>query len=356
MKSKIAIFQTDLGLGGIQKSLINLLNNVDVSKYDIDLYLFSYDNFYKANFPKGINVIHKKSPSWFYRFVPFGIFYLLTRVGVSKKYDVAIDFNGYQNITATYALKTPAKQHIYWVHSDLYIRRKVRQRNIFKSMYMRLLLTPHKWARFDKFVGVSEGVLEGFRVNFPRKDFTVISNFIDEKDIIKKSNEKIDDLDIDKRMVNLVTVGRLEYAKGIDLLMPKIVEVIKKRQDIHLYVIGDGSQRAFLENQVEQLGLKDHVTFLGAKKNPYKYLAKMDGLILYSRYEGQGMVLMEAQVLGLPYYFPKRLEKYNVDLRGVDNITSTLVDARKLLMRKSTSLRRYNQDIVKNINLLFTGQ
>ncbi len=38
---KIAIFQYDLGLGGIQKSLINLLNNLNLDKYEIDLYLFS---------------------------------------------------------------------------------------------------------------------------------------------------------------------------------------------------------------------------------------------------------------------------------------------------------------------------
>ena len=41
---KIAIFQYDLGMGGIQKSLINLLNNLEISNYDIDLYLFSKDN------------------------------------------------------------------------------------------------------------------------------------------------------------------------------------------------------------------------------------------------------------------------------------------------------------------------
>lgn len=56
MKKKIAIFQYDLNVGGIQKSLLNLLNNIDVDKYQIDLFLFSNVNFFEKEIPSSINI------------------------------------------------------------------------------------------------------------------------------------------------------------------------------------------------------------------------------------------------------------------------------------------------------------
>ena len=49
---KVAIFQSDLGVGGIQKSIINLLKNLDYSKLDVDLYLSENTAFWDFDFPE----------------------------------------------------------------------------------------------------------------------------------------------------------------------------------------------------------------------------------------------------------------------------------------------------------------
>ena len=67
---KIAIFVNDLKVGGIQKSIVNLLNMIN-SQYEIDLYVFDKDPFYQI--PKNINVIYLKRPSSLYKFIPFEI-------------------------------------------------------------------------------------------------------------------------------------------------------------------------------------------------------------------------------------------------------------------------------------------
>ena len=53
------------------------------------------------------------------------------------------------------------------------------------------------------------------------------------------------------------------------------------------------------------------MTLLGNQPNPFPYMDRMDGFVLTSRYEGQGMVIWEAKALGLPLYLSKNLEAYN---------------------------------------------
>ena len=60
-----------------------------------------------------------------------------------------------------------------------------------------------------------------------------------------------------------------------------------------------------------------------------EYKKQMDAFCLESRYEGQGMVLWEAKVLGLKLIFPRRLEKYNIYLEGTDDIVQSMIDLKK---------------------------
>ena len=70
---KIAIFQTDLNFGGIQKSLINLLNNIDYKKYEIDLYLTCKDNIFMSDLNKKVNVFYIKPLPYLTRVVYFKV-------------------------------------------------------------------------------------------------------------------------------------------------------------------------------------------------------------------------------------------------------------------------------------------
>lgn len=78
---------------------------------------------------------------------------------------------------------------------------------------------------------------------------------------------------------------------------------------------------------------------------------KMDAFCLESRYEGQGIVLWEARALGLPLIFPKRLEKYNINLKGTDCVVSALINLKKTEHIKD-DLSEYNDYAIKQYKQL----
>ncbi len=343
---KIAFFQKDLGSGGIQKSLINVLN-VIADNNKIDLYLYSSKNdFYEDKVPKSVNIIYLKSKK-IYNLIPFSFFnYLNKKKYMNKEYDIAVDYNGYQNDTACGAINVKSKKKIIWIHSD------IERRYFYEKKYRYLFkMGKTKYSYFDSFVFVSEGVKSGFLKKIPLKSkkMTVISNIIDDEIIQKRANEKCD-LIVDKNKYNIISVGRMVRAKGFDLLLHDIKRLLKYRQDFHLYLIGNGEEYEKLLLMTQELELDNYVTFLGSQTNPYKYMQLMDGFVLTSRYEGQGMVIMEAKALGLSLFISKHLEKYNNDeFKGYSDIVDGLKNAQKK-EKKKNSLANYNRSILKKIH------
>lgn len=94
-------------------------------------------------------------------------------------------------------------------------------------------------------------------------------------------------------------MGRLEYQKGFDLLL-KAFSKAKEHCDADLIVIGEGSQREKLLAQIQQLKLEKRVFLLPSMPNPFPYFYESVAFILSSRYEGWGIVMVEAMACGTP--------------------------------------------------------
>ena len=348
---KIAIFQSNLNVGGIQKSLINLLNNIPKEKYEIDLYLFSNVNFFDENIPSNINKILLKKPSFCCKFIPFSLFKKIYNININnKKYDISIDFDSYQHVTALGAIAANSKKKVMWIHND--VQKKLKEEKKYRILHF---FFKGKYKYFDKFIGVSKGVIKPFKeiTKMYDKEYDVIANLIPTENLIEKSNEDID-IKIDKKKYNVCTVGRLCHQKGIDILLNEISKVIIIRKNIHFYIIGDGPDKNNLLSQTKLLLLDKYVTFLGNQSNPFKYMKKMDAFVLTSRYEGQGMVLWEAHALGLKLIFSKHLEIYNEGLIGTENIVNELINSKKNV-KKINKLEKYNSNIINKICNLFNG-
>lgn len=183
---------------------------------------------------------------------------------------------------------------------------------------------------YDEFVAVSQGIVESFRSASGRTDCPVhvIPNLIDTGEIFRRRSEE-PPMCVDATKRNIASMGRLCHQKGFDLLLPDFQKAHEKCGDLALYLIGDGPDRAALERQVSALGLEGAVHFTGNLSNPFPMLRQMDAFCLESRYEGQGMVLWEAKALGLELVFPKRLEKYNPELSGTENVVEALTRVQK---------------------------
>ena len=352
---KIAIFIDNLNIGGIQKSIINILKNIDYKKFQIDLYLFDKDIFYKNDIPKDVKIIFLNKSKYIYKFLPFNLAYKLNNNDYFKnnknKYDIAIDFDTYQFDTAYNAIKCHSNKKIMWIHNDVYNEKKYNIKYRILHFFMK-----GKYKNFNYYVGVSSGVIDPFeRVNRIKNfNYMVIPNIINTDEIFNKCNEKVLEIKVDNSVYNLVTVGRLCHQKGYDILLRQYKKIINKRKDIHLYIIGDGEDKKKLVNMANKMGLTDYVTFLGKNTNPFKYEKLMDGFVLTSRYEGQGMAILEAKALGLDIFIGKNIEKYNgYDIHGYDNLVDAIVLAKKNTNKTYDDLKKYNDNIIKSINELF---
>ncbi len=346
---KIAIFQKDLGIGGIQRSLLNLLTNMDLTSYEVDLFLFAEPEICNAEDLKNINVFILKPLFYLNRVIKFDTLEKMFSYNLpDKEYDLAIDYNSYSNECALCTFAVNAKKRIMWIHNDVEIE--------YKNSSKYRMLWKHfktKFYRYDEFVAVSKGIVEPFRymTGIENKKITVIPNSINTPQLIRKSREEID-FKVEPDITNFIFVGRFTYQKGIDILLDYFSRAVEKRPDIHLYLLGGGTEELKITQQIQQQELNDYVSIIPAVDNPYPYMALMDALILTSRHEGQGMVLWEAKALGLDLIFEKHLEKYNDMLVGSSDIVDSIINQKKHT-KQLDSLDYYNLKIKNSLYELF---
>lgn len=327
MKS-IAIFNTNIGIGGISTSLLNLLNSDIIKKYEVDLFLV--DQKYMFNSKCVSKEIH--------------VYCIERNYSNEKKYDIAIDYNGYSHRCAEYTLRTIAKKYIIWIHSDYFYRYRYNWK--FKFLWQ---IMKKYYKDFDVLAFVSYGAKKGFEKIYKDniKKTAVIPNMVNSAELLGKSKEQID-VKLDQNY-HLVSVGALCKYKNVTAQINIFEAVNKKRKDIDLYIIGQGQEQKKLEKMVINKHLEQSIHFLGQKENPYAYMGRMDGLIVTSLYEGQGMVVREAQILGLDLFISENLKEYNEGIEISTDLIGDIINAAKRKTKEVDLLIEYNSDIEKRL-------
>ena len=124
-------------------------------------------------------------------------------------------------------------------------------------------------------------------------------NPIDEDDIKKRANEKINILD--SSAIKFITIGRLVEQKGYDRLI-RVIKRLKEEYDgvFQLLILGDGEKKKQLEEYIKENKLTNIVKLQGFVKNPYPYLKNSDLFICSSRAEGYSLVIAESLILNVP--------------------------------------------------------
>ena len=112
-------------------------------------------------------------------------------------------------------------------------------------------------------------------------------------EFLKKKNEKIEDLKIEKNNL-IISIGRLTRQKNLILLIRAFKKILIKYPNYHLLLLGEGEQKKLLTEETKKLKIQERISFLGYQKNVYKYLLNSDCFILTSLWEDPGFVLVEA--------------------------------------------------------------
>lgn len=284
--------------GGAEKVLTDILNNLDYSKFNVDICLIQKKGIYLDSIPSNINIISLFPNRLIFRaFKYISNFFLLRwisiqyiNIRIKNKYNVEISFMQGDILKIHSFIKNSKALKITWVHCDLSIERYWRNR------FFTLTEAQKLYNKMDKIIFVSNKALCEFQKtikNVNTQKF-VFYNPVDKYSIIKKSQKIL----IPKEKFTFCAIGRLEPSKAYDRLLRVSHKLVLKGYDFDVWILGEGSLKKVLYDITLNLKLDKVVSFKGFISNPYPYLSKADVFISTSETEGFPLVIAEAICLG----------------------------------------------------------
>lgn len=324
MKKNILFVINNLNCGGAEKALISLLETINYSMYNVDLFLFKHEGLFFRKIPQQVNLLEEPYEYQYFdmsiktaiidcikkgridialaRLCAGYIFkseqnrvrceqmvwkYIAKSLReIDKNYDVAI---GYLEKNPVYFCidKVKAKKKIGFIHND------------YDELGMDPKIDIEYFAKLDSIVTVSKECANVLKEKFPmyKKKVKVMYNIVSPNMISKMSLEKID---MKGKGTKIVSVGRLNYQKGFEMAIEACKELEGDGYKITWYVVGEGEERAHLEKMIEENDLKGKFILLGVKENPYPYIREASIYVQPSRFEGKSIAIDEAKVLHKP--------------------------------------------------------
>ncbi len=318
---RVAFVISTLSEGGAQRVLSNTVMNFP-DDWEIDIILNDTKDVvfgYKGNLiDLGIHPVSDKQNVFYQGYVFLRRIFKLKRLKRTRNYLAVISFMDSANIANVISGKRYCKT-LLSVHCNLTAFQK---NPVYRYIVTPLVKLFYRYG--DAVIGVSEGVSLDLRNHYgiPATKVVTIANGFDSDYIRKKSQEKIaqayDDILNEKPV--LIAMGRLEEPKGFWHLIRALTKLREMVSDFKLIILGEGSQRSYLEQLTEELGLSQHVIFCGFCKNPFPFLAKAKALVVSSTHEGFSNVTAEALCLGIPVvstdidYGPREILAPDTDL------------------------------------------
>lgn len=328
MKKQLLFVMPSLSAGGGEKSLVNLLSQIDYEQYEVDLFLFNHEGIFMDFLPKEVQLL--TLPDTYKQFsLPFfqsiktllhnhKLQLMINRIMFSvrnkyrrgssvteqyswryissslkhleKKYDVAI---GFLEKTSTYFCvdKVNAARKIGWVHID----------------YDKLGMDPdfdvYYFDKLDHIVTVSEECAHILKKRFPeqRNKVNTIYNIVSPKVINRMVNQGEDDVyNRNGDEVIILSIGRLHAQKGFETAIEACAMLVAQNYNVRWYIIGEGDEREKLTALIHKYRMENHFFLLGLRSNPYPYIKQSDIYAQPSKFEGKSIAIDEAKILSKP--------------------------------------------------------
>lgn len=392
---KVLISSFDMEVGGVERSLISMLNNFDYDNNEVDLMLYSHTGDFMSLLTDKVNLLNEDKKYATFR-KPIGqtikegnVFLGITRVlskgiakvkgkrnnlseygiyqmqlmwkyalpflpKIDKEYDVAISYLWPHYFIAE---KVAAKRKIAWIHTD------------YSTIEPDIPMDLKMWNKFDYIMAVSEECKNAFLKKYPSLEskLKVMENITSPEFIRKMSEEDIEDNIKNDNSFKLVSVARLSHAKGIDNAV-KALKILYDRgfTNIKWYVVGYGGDEELIRSLINENKLEDSFILLGKKINPYPYMKIADIYVQPSRYEGKAVTVGEAQILGKPviitnYTTAKSQVKENIDgyicelsVNGIANGIEELYRDSIVMQRLSINCNKTNYSNENELKKLYS--
>ena len=360
-----------LGIGGIERCLVNLLNILPEDEFDVDLLVLNPEYALKDQIRRKVNFldafsyiynteftmreIRRRGGLWKHRrmLLPYFDHRVRIKLGLplwttfrplEKHYDVAVAYS--QNGLAPYyvADKVTANRKVLWYHNGAYEKKG--------KDYAR---DQQYYPRFDYVVAVSRYCAEMLREKFPGLEgkITVLRNICDREHVLRRSEAFIPE-GFSADAAQIVTVGRLAREKGPELALEACRLLREEGRKIVWHWVGDGPMMKTIRAQAAQMGLGDCFRLEGDQVNPYPFMKYAKIYVQPSYYESYSATVSEAMVLCKPIVITgvggmrDRLTD-GVTGRIVPVSAQALAEAIGQLLDSEETARRYSDNLQQEV-------
>ncbi len=349
-KKRIFISMHYLELGGAEISLIGLLQALDHSRYDVDLFIHRHQGELMQFIPREVNLLPEitayaciESPwteairrgqfgvAWgrlkakwrarryqprdaslpqnaIFQYIAHETEPYLPSLKHYGEYDLAISFLQPHNYVLS---KVNAKKKACWIHTD------------YTKVEFDVDAELSIWSAYDQIVSISPDVTGTFLQVFPSLGNKIIEieNILSSEFVRKRADETNVASEIPKEegRVNLLSVGRFTDAKNYDNVPDICKRVREQGIDLRWYIIGYGDE-ALIRQKIHETGMEEYVILLGKRTNPYPYMKACDIYAQPSRYEGKSVTVREAQMLCKPVVITNYATAKSQIKDGVDGV------------------------------------
>ena len=316
---KILFVMHTLGFGGAERALVNLLCELPRDRFEVDVLLFQRTGALMAQLPSWVRVLEtpevlkclygsfKKAGRYALpKLMGKGLAMLARRTRKAQAgwrwkhvygklipklhghYDAAVAFSG-SEIQYFVADCVDADKKIVFVHND------------YRTAKYSAEFDEASFGKMDAIVSISRRCVEVLEEIFPqyRERMLYLEN-ITSSALVRQRAQETAPPEYPEAGHVILSVGRLNPQKGFDMAIDAAAILHQRGMNFRWFVVGEGPLQQELQKQIDAHGLQEHFILLGARNNPYPYMANCSVLVQSSRFEGKSVVLDEAKMLCVP--------------------------------------------------------
>ncbi|MGD0876991.1 MAG: glycosyltransferase [Anaerolineales bacterium] len=292
---KIAIIIQSLAIGGAERVTLNLVKGFIQHGIRIDLLLADYSGGLLSEIPSQVTIIDLKGKRVLFSLFP------LVRYLRTQRPDLLFSIQAHTSLIAVWAVRLARVQTPLVISLQTVLSTSLASEPSLSNRLIKILSS--LFFRYaDAAICISQGVADDFikTSGMPPQKTHVVYNPVVYPGLEQEALQTISHPWFTSGNPPLIlAVGRLALAKDYPTLLRAFSLVCQKRT-AHLLILGEGRERPRLEVLVRQLGLAENVQMPGFVKNPFAYISRARLLVLSSKWEGFGNVLVEALACGTP--------------------------------------------------------